>query len=93
MKRLRHPNVLLFMGAVTSPQRLCIVTEFLPRFGLITLANITLPFVLFELRGQNSDLPYQITFAVEVSSVCCRGTRQNWIGGDVSIWPRILLVA
>ncbi|KAK8548852.1 hypothetical protein V6N12_061756 [Hibiscus sabdariffa] len=29
MKRLRHPNVLLFMGAVTSPQRLCIVTEFL----------------------------------------------------------------
>ncbi len=34
MKRLRHPNVLLFMGAVTSPQRLCIVTEFLPRFIL-----------------------------------------------------------
>ncbi|KAI8015137.1 Serine/threonine-protein kinase EDR1 [Camellia lanceoleosa] len=31
MKRFRHPNVLLFMGAVTSPQRLCIVTEFLPR--------------------------------------------------------------
>ncbi|XP_073101059.1 uncharacterized protein [Elaeis guineensis] len=31
MKRLRHPNILLFMGAVTSPQRLCIVTEFLPR--------------------------------------------------------------
>ncbi|KAJ6720945.1 SERINE/THREONINE-PROTEIN KINASE ISOFORM X1-RELATED [Salix viminalis] len=30
MKRLRHPNVLLFMGAVTSPQRLCIVTEFPP---------------------------------------------------------------
>ncbi|KAL4289722.1 hypothetical protein GQ457_14G011640 [Hibiscus cannabinus] len=29
MKRLRHPNVLLFMGAVISPQRLCIVTEFL----------------------------------------------------------------
>jgi serine/threonine protein kinase len=36
MKRLRHPNVLLFMGAVTSPQRLCIVSEFLPRFGLIS---------------------------------------------------------
>ena len=35
MKRLRHPNVLLFMGAVTSPQRLCIVTEFLPRYILI----------------------------------------------------------
>ncbi|KAG6536250.1 hypothetical protein ZIOFF_001301 [Zingiber officinale] len=31
MKRLRHPNILLFMGAVTCSQRLCIVTEFLPR--------------------------------------------------------------
>ncbi|XP_077243411.1 serine/threonine-protein kinase CTR1-like isoform X1 [Tasmannia lanceolata] len=36
MKRLRHPNKLLFMGAVTSPQRLCIVTEFLPRAVLLT---------------------------------------------------------
>ncbi|GFQ05189.1 serine/threonine-protein kinase edr1 [Phtheirospermum japonicum] len=34
MKRLRHPNILLFMGAVTTPQRLCIVTEFLPRGSL-----------------------------------------------------------
>ncbi|KAK7329567.1 hypothetical protein VNO77_23737 [Canavalia gladiata] len=37
MKRLRHPNVILFMGAVTSPQRLCIVTEFLPRGSLFRL--------------------------------------------------------
>ncbi|KAG4157384.1 hypothetical protein ERO13_D02G059700v2 [Gossypium hirsutum] len=37
MKRLRHPNVLLFMGAVTSPQRLCIVTEFLQRGSLFRL--------------------------------------------------------
>ncbi|KAL3581980.1 hypothetical protein D5086_016312 [Populus alba] len=37
MKRLRHPNVLLFMGAVTSTQRLCIVTEFLPRGSLFRL--------------------------------------------------------
>ncbi|CAH9120476.1 unnamed protein product [Cuscuta epithymum] len=37
MKRLRHPNVLLFMGAVTSPERLCIVTEFLPRGSLFRL--------------------------------------------------------
>ncbi|GKD14885.1 PAC motif-containing protein, partial [Tanacetum coccineum] len=34
MKRLRHPNILLFMGAVTSPQHLGIVTEFLPRGSL-----------------------------------------------------------
>ncbi|WZZ29887.1 hypothetical protein YC2023_013288 [Brassica napus] len=37
MRRLRHPNVLLFMGAVTSPQRLCIVSEFLPRGSLFRL--------------------------------------------------------
>ncbi|RDX69881.1 Serine/threonine-protein kinase EDR1, partial [Mucuna pruriens] len=39
MKRLRHPNILLFMGAVTSPQRLCIVTEFLPRGSLCRLLH------------------------------------------------------
>lgn len=33
MKKLRHPNVILFMGAVASLQRLCIVTEFLPRYA------------------------------------------------------------
>ncbi|CAI0466964.1 unnamed protein product [Linum tenue] len=37
MKRLRHPNVLLFMGAMSSPQRLCIFTEFLPRGSLFQL--------------------------------------------------------
>ncbi|CAL9219880.1 unnamed protein product [Arabidopsis halleri] len=37
MKRLRHPNVLLFMGAVTSPQHLCIVSEFVPRGSLFRL--------------------------------------------------------
>ncbi|CAL5397422.1 unnamed protein product [Camellia sinensis] len=31
MRRLRHPNVVLFMGAVTRPPNLSIVTEFLPR--------------------------------------------------------------
>ncbi|KAI3512377.1 hypothetical protein L1887_19692 [Cichorium endivia] len=37
MKKLRHPNILLFMGAVTSPQHLCIVTEFLPRGSLFRI--------------------------------------------------------
>lgn len=31
MRRLRHPNVVLFMGAVTRPPHLSIVSEFLPR--------------------------------------------------------------
>ncbi|KAL0694776.1 hypothetical protein Bca4012_061956 [Brassica carinata] len=30
MRRLRHPNIVLFMGAVTRPPNLSIVTEFLP---------------------------------------------------------------
>ncbi|KAI0499860.1 hypothetical protein KFK09_018068 [Dendrobium nobile] len=34
MKKLRHPNVLLFMGAVYSIERLAIVTEHLPRGSL-----------------------------------------------------------
>ncbi|VAH83368.1 unnamed protein product [Triticum turgidum subsp. durum] len=34
MKKLRHPNIILFMGAVLSQQRLCIVTEFLPRYAV-----------------------------------------------------------
>ncbi|KAL5205067.1 hypothetical protein ABZP36_009938 [Zizania latifolia] len=37
MKKLRHPNIILFMGAVSSLQRLCIVTEFLPRGSLFHL--------------------------------------------------------
>lgn len=34
MRRLRHPNVLLFMGAVYSHEKLAVVTEFLPRGSL-----------------------------------------------------------
>jgi len=34
MSKLRHPNVVLFMGACTNPPNLCIVTEFLPRGSL-----------------------------------------------------------
>ncbi|GJN22252.1 hypothetical protein PR202_gb09804 [Eleusine coracana subsp. coracana] len=33
MKRLRHPNVVLFMGAITRVPHLSIVTEFLPRLS------------------------------------------------------------
>ncbi|RLM54370.1 serine/threonine-protein kinase EDR1-like [Panicum miliaceum] len=37
MRRLRHPNVVLFMGAVTRVPHLSIVTEFLPRGSLFRL--------------------------------------------------------
>ncbi|QHO13269.1 hypothetical protein HN51_070856 [Arachis hypogaea] len=39
MKRLRHPNVVLFMGAVTRRPHLSIVTEFLPRGSLYRLIH------------------------------------------------------
>ncbi|XP_011625984.1 serine/threonine-protein kinase CTR1 isoform X2 [Amborella trichopoda] len=37
MKRLRHPNIVLFMGAVTRPPNLSIVTEYLSRGSLYRL--------------------------------------------------------
>lgn len=39
MKKLRHPNVTLFMGAVTHVPHLSIVTEFLPRGSLFQLIH------------------------------------------------------
>ncbi|XP_060168992.1 probable serine/threonine-protein kinase SIS8 isoform X1 [Lycium barbarum] len=39
MKRLRHPNVVLFMGAVTRSPHLSIVTEFLHRGSLYRLLH------------------------------------------------------
>lgn len=39
MLRLRHPNVVLFMGAVPHPPNLSILTEFLPRLN--SLLNLT----------------------------------------------------
>ena len=39
MIRLRHPNVLLFMGAVIEPPDLCIVTQYLPRGSLFKILH------------------------------------------------------
>ncbi|KAL4385152.1 hypothetical protein GQ457_15G001160 [Hibiscus cannabinus] len=39
MKKVRHPNVVLFMGAVTRPPDLSIVTEFLHRGSLYRLIH------------------------------------------------------
>ncbi|MCD7451759.1 putative serine/threonine-protein kinase sis8 [Datura stramonium] len=39
MRRLRHPNVVLFMGAVTRPPNLSIITEFLHRGSLYRLIH------------------------------------------------------
>ncbi|KAK7377048.1 hypothetical protein VNO80_02468 [Phaseolus coccineus] len=39
MLRLRHPNVVLFMGAITRPPQFSILTEFLPRGSLYRLLH------------------------------------------------------
>ncbi|GLT79927.1 hypothetical protein SLA2020_513930 [Shorea laevis] len=39
MKRVRHPNLVLFMGAVTKRPHLSIVTEYLPRGSLYRLIH------------------------------------------------------
>lgn len=39
MKKVRHPNVVLFMGAVTRVPYLSIVTEFLPRYNDLENVN------------------------------------------------------
>ncbi|XP_042014464.1 serine/threonine-protein kinase CTR1-like isoform X3 [Salvia splendens] len=39
MKRLRHPNIVLLMGAVTEPPNLSIVTEYLSRGSLYRLLH------------------------------------------------------
>lgn len=54
MKRVRHPNVVLFMGAVTRAPNLSIITEFLPRFVHIlfldTIRFSTLIIIVLQLR-------------------------------------------
>ncbi|KAI5068973.1 hypothetical protein GOP47_0015274 [Adiantum capillus-veneris] len=52
MKRLRHPNVVLFMGAVTSHQHLSIVTEFLPRGSLFRLLHRNTPGLDWRRRAR-----------------------------------------
>ncbi|KAK4804991.1 hypothetical protein SAY86_004808 [Trapa natans] len=39
MRGLRHPNVVLFMGAVTRPPHLSIITEYLPRGSLYRIIH------------------------------------------------------
>ncbi|KAD3337540.1 hypothetical protein E3N88_33060 [Mikania micrantha] len=39
MRRLQHPNIVLFMGVVTQPPHLSIVTEYLPRGSLFKLLH------------------------------------------------------
>ncbi|KAL5559957.1 hypothetical protein UlMin_036168 [Ulmus minor] len=50
MKRVRHPNVVLFMGAVTKRPHLSIVTEYLPRGSLYRLIHRPGPGEIMDQR-------------------------------------------
>ena len=50
MKKLRHPNIVQFIGAVTQPPNLSIVTQFVPRGSLFKLLHRTPSFNPDERR-------------------------------------------
>eukprot|EP00887_Chlorella_sp_A99_P000196 scaffold13.g196.t1 len=50
MKKLRHPNIVQFIGAVTQPPSLSIVTQFVPRGSLFKLLHRTPSFNPDERR-------------------------------------------
>lgn len=66
MLRLRHPNVVLFMGAVTRSPHFSILTEFLPRLILFCT-----PFVMLVLISTIFlvDLPAYPIYHVYLTSV------------------------
>jgi serine/threonine protein kinase len=58
MRRLRHPNIVLFMGVITSQDNMAIVTEFLPRGSL---------FKLLHRSGIRLDLRRRLRMAEDVA--------------------------
>ncbi|KAI3689569.1 hypothetical protein L2E82_47530 [Cichorium intybus] len=58
MKRLRHPNVLLFMGSVCSQDKLAMVTELLPRGSL---------FNVLHNSGHSLDIKRRLRMAADVA--------------------------
>ncbi|PHT57957.1 hypothetical protein CQW23_00320 [Capsicum baccatum] len=58
MKRLRHPNVLLFMGGASSQEKIAIVTEYMPRGCL---------FKALHKNNQPLDLKRRLRMSLDVS--------------------------
>lgn len=49
MQRLKHPNVVLFMGACIKPPNLSIVTSFMPRGCLFRILHRSLALLFLYL--------------------------------------------
>ena len=60
MKKLRHVNVLLFLGAISQAPHLAIITQYMPRGSLFRLLHRylshTTPAILQELYILRTDL-------------------------------------
>jgi hypothetical protein len=55
MRRLRHPNIVLFMGAVTRPPNLSIVSEYLPRYNNFLLLFACEDLLVFMIKYHGVD--------------------------------------
>uniref|UniRef100_M8BPB0 Serine/threonine-protein kinase CTR1 n=1 Tax=Aegilops tauschii TaxID=37682 RepID=M8BPB0_AEGTA len=75
MKKLRHPSIILFMGAVASHERLCIVTEFLPRGSL---------FQLLRKNTSKLDPRRKLNMAIDILQ-CMEECKKD--GGDILYLP------
>ncbi|KAG5593126.1 hypothetical protein H5410_043640 [Solanum commersonii] len=68
MKRLRHPNVLLFMGAVSTQEKLAIITEYMPRGSL---------FKVLHRNNPPLDLKRRLRMALDVARGMCYLHQRN----------------
>eukprot|EP01119_Soliformovum_irregulare_P013795 TRINITY_DN3709_c0_g3_i5.p1 TRINITY_DN3709_c0_g3~~TRINITY_DN3709_c0_g3_i5.p1 ORF type:complete len:420 (+),score=153.66 TRINITY_DN3709_c0_g3_i5:92-1351(+) len=48
MSRLRHPNIIILLGACTKPEKLCMVTELMPRGSVADYLNGTNSLTLLQ---------------------------------------------
>uniref|UniRef100_A0A804L7C6 non-specific serine/threonine protein kinase n=1 Tax=Musa acuminata subsp. malaccensis TaxID=214687 RepID=A0A804L7C6_MUSAM len=65
MKSLRHPNIVLFMGAVTEPRNLSIVTEYLSRYFPLSSSCAFIYFTKSYLSN------YSVKLSLSVSHILC----------------------
>ncbi len=86
MKRLKHPNVVLFMGACTQPPHLCIVTQFVARGSLFRLLHrhasfLSLPSSLLCVETAS------VHFSDAASRTCCPAASPGH-HGEFPLWLR-----